>query len=150
MEAFNDPLRTFNECSTQCTITLVPMGAIHESTGVSRITKSGLVYCPLDAEKVPTNTSKGKTKVNIPIEDEVDTDLGEPYMPDDKGGISNEEPCEFLKFIKHSEYKLGKGLGKFGQGIESIVIPQGTKDRHGLGYNPTQKDWGRVAEEKWK
>ncbi|KAF1891852.1 hypothetical protein Lal_00016882 [Lupinus albus] len=212
--------------------------------GVSRITRSGRVYGPLDAEKVPTNTGKRKANVNTPANEEVETDLGEAIMPEDKGGVSSEEACEFLKFIRQSEYKVvdqlsrtptrisilallmsseahrnvllkedmlisrpsgmpyieaaeealeisvqglefanasfereriseqrpqpsgaslmmakvmlnkgyhpGTGLGKFGQEIESILIPQGTKGRHGLGYEPTQKDWEKAAEEKRK
>ncbi|KAF1884255.1 hypothetical protein Lal_00049366 [Lupinus albus] len=72
--------------------------------GVSKITRSGRFYGPLDARKVPANTS----------------------------------------------YQPGKGLGKFSQGMKNIVIPQGTKGRHGLGYKPTREDWERAAEEKRK
>ncbi|KAF1881321.1 hypothetical protein Lal_00023357 [Lupinus albus] len=53
-----------------------------------------------------------------------------------------------VKVMLNKGYQPGKGLGKFGQGMENIVIPQGTKDRHGHGYKPTRKDYEKAAEEK--
>ncbi|KAF1886008.1 hypothetical protein Lal_00021287 [Lupinus albus] len=54
------------------------------------------------------------------------------------------------KVMLNKGYQPGTGLGKFGQGIESILIPQGTKGRQSLGYEPTQKDWEKAAKEKRK
>ncbi|KAF1883426.1 hypothetical protein Lal_00042184 [Lupinus albus] len=44
------------------------------------------------------------------------------------------------KVMLNKGYQPRKRLGKFGQGIESILIPQGTKGRHSLDYKPTRKD----------
>ncbi|KAF1889050.1 hypothetical protein Lal_00043369 [Lupinus albus] len=98
--------------------------------GVSRITRSGRVYGPLDARKVPANTSKGKAKVNVLADEEVEADLEEPVKPEDKGGVSNEEACEFLKFIRQS---FASGMiavvGEVGPGKHTnyvIQCPPGT------------------------
>ncbi|KAF1869678.1 hypothetical protein Lal_00017253 [Lupinus albus] len=44
-------------------------------------------------------------------------------------------------------YQPGKGLGKYEQGIQDIVLPVENKGRYGLGYNPTKADDLKVAEE---
>ncbi|KAF1868138.1 hypothetical protein Lal_00018654 [Lupinus albus] len=90
--------------------------------GVSRITMSERVYGPLDVEKVPTNTGKGKAKVKIPTDEEVEAGLGEPIIPEDKGGVSNEEACEFLKFIRQNEYKVADQLSRTPARISILAL----------------------------
>ncbi|KAF1870702.1 hypothetical protein Lal_00026315 [Lupinus albus] len=110
---------------------------VNNVAGGSRITRSGRVYGPLDAEKLPTNTGLEIANSSFVRE-----------------GISEQRPQPFgaslmmAKVMLNKGYQPGKGLGTFGQGIESIVIPQGTKDRHGIGHKPTWKDQEKAAEEK--
>ncbi|XP_019447337.1 PREDICTED: uncharacterized protein LOC109350567 [Lupinus angustifolius] len=74
--------------------------------GDNRITRSGCVYVPSDDEKVLAK-DKGKGKVCILVEDELETNLNDLLHNDgDKWEVSNEEACEFLNFIKQSEYKV--------------------------------------------
>ncbi|XP_019423055.1 PREDICTED: uncharacterized protein LOC109332528 [Lupinus angustifolius] len=80
--------------------------------GDSRITRSGRIYVPSDAEKALAK-DKEKGKVCIPAEDELEANLNDLlHKHGDKGEISNEEACEFLKFIKQSEYKVVDQLNR--------------------------------------
>ncbi|XP_019449507.1 PREDICTED: uncharacterized protein LOC109352108 [Lupinus angustifolius] len=90
--------------------------------GVSRVTRSGRVYGALDIEKNPISTSKGKAKVIVPMEEEAEEDLEELCMPQDKSGVSNEEACEFLNFIKQSEYKVGDQLSRTPTRISILAL----------------------------
>ncbi|KAF1855177.1 hypothetical protein Lal_00032280 [Lupinus albus] len=78
--------------------------------------------------------------------------------------VSEEEACEFLRFIKQSEYQvidqlsrtpakvsllsllmnseahrevLFKGLGKYGQGMKNTLVLPSNSGRAGLGYSPS-------------
>ncbi|KAF1891021.1 hypothetical protein Lal_00001156 [Lupinus albus] len=76
---------------------------------VSRITRTGRIYVPPKLEKVP-NKDKGKRKVNFQVNEEVEADLDEPqHNPEE---ITEEEACEFLRFIKQSEYKVVDQLNR--------------------------------------
>ncbi|XP_019434637.1 PREDICTED: uncharacterized protein LOC109341238 [Lupinus angustifolius] len=80
--------------------------------GDSRITRSGRVYVPSDAEKVLAK-DKGKGKAYIYVEDELEANLNDLlHNHGDKGEISNEEACQFLKFIKQGEYKVVDQLNR--------------------------------------
>ncbi|XP_019451885.1 PREDICTED: uncharacterized protein LOC109353985 [Lupinus angustifolius] len=80
--------------------------------GDNRITRSGRVYVPSDAEKALAK-DKGKGKVCIPAEDELEANLNDLlHKHGDKGEVSNEEACEFLKFIKQSEYRVVDQLNR--------------------------------------
>ncbi|XP_019433888.1 PREDICTED: uncharacterized protein LOC109340621 [Lupinus angustifolius] len=68
--------------------------------------RSGRVYVPSYAEKALAR-DKGKGKAYIPVEDELEANLNDLlHSQGDKGEISSEDACEFLKFIKQSEYKV--------------------------------------------
>ncbi|XP_019421334.1 PREDICTED: uncharacterized protein LOC109331334 [Lupinus angustifolius] len=78
----------------------------------NQITRSGRVYVPSDAEKAFAK-DKGKGKVCIPTEDELEANLNDLlHKHGDKGEVSNKEACEFLKFIKQSEYKVVDELNR--------------------------------------
>ncbi|XP_019460104.1 PREDICTED: uncharacterized protein LOC109359865 [Lupinus angustifolius] len=80
--------------------------------GDSRIARSGHIYVPSDTEKALAK-NKGKGKVYIPIEDELEANLNDLlHKHEDKGEVSNEEACEFLKFIKKSEYRVVDQLNR--------------------------------------
>ncbi|XP_019434515.1 PREDICTED: uncharacterized protein LOC109341140 [Lupinus angustifolius] len=80
--------------------------------GDNRITRSGRVYVPSDAEKALAK-DKGKGKVCIPTEDELESNLNDLlHKHGDKGEVSNEEACELLKFIKQSEYRAVDQLNR--------------------------------------
>ncbi|XP_019434188.1 PREDICTED: uncharacterized protein LOC109340879, partial [Lupinus angustifolius] len=72
--------------------------------GNSRITRTGRIYVPPEVEKGPSGTAKGKEKVLEHIEEDIEVALPE--------GVSNDEACEFLKFIKQSEYRVVDQLNK--------------------------------------
>ncbi|KAF1871094.1 hypothetical protein Lal_00020828 [Lupinus albus] len=44
--------------------------------------------------------------------------------------VSEEEACEFLRFIK-------QGLGKYGQGMKNTLVLPSNSGRAGLGYSPS-------------
>ncbi|KAF1895883.1 hypothetical protein Lal_00033987 [Lupinus albus] len=77
--------------------------------GVSKITRSGRVYGPLDARKVPANTSKGKAKVNILADEEVEADLEEPVVHGDKDWerAAEEKRKGRMARLGQFEYKAG-------------------------------------------
>ncbi|XP_019430352.1 PREDICTED: uncharacterized protein LOC109337762 [Lupinus angustifolius] len=80
--------------------------------GESRITRSGRVYVPSDVEKALAK-DKGKRKVYILVEDELEANLNDLlHKHGDKGEVSNEEAYEFLKFIKQSEYRVVDQLNR--------------------------------------
>ncbi|XP_019430121.1 PREDICTED: uncharacterized protein LOC109337570, partial [Lupinus angustifolius] len=70
----------------------------------SRITRTGHIYVPPEVERGPSGIAKGKEKVLEHIEEDIEVALPE--------GISNDEACEFLKFIKQSEYRVVDQLNK--------------------------------------
>nr|AYQ93019.1 hypothetical protein [Lupinus angustifolius] len=74
--------------------------------GVSRITRSGRVYGPLETEKNPITVYKGKKKVDGPTIPEIGKEGSSMDELRDGQDISNEQPNEFLKFIKQREYKV--------------------------------------------
>ncbi|XP_019416408.1 PREDICTED: uncharacterized protein LOC109327698 [Lupinus angustifolius] len=86
-----------------------PMGnpsLVTNIAGSSRITRSGRIYVPPEIERGPSGATKDKNKEKVPepTEEEVEVALPE--------GVSNEEACEFLRFIKQSEYKVVDQLNK--------------------------------------
>ncbi|XP_019447293.1 PREDICTED: uncharacterized protein LOC109350516 [Lupinus angustifolius] len=86
-----------------------PMGnpsIVTNIAGSSRITRSGCIYVPPEIEMGPYGATKDKNKEKVPepTEEEVEVALPE--------GVSNEEACEFLRFIKQSEYKVVDQLNK--------------------------------------
>ncbi|XP_019455107.1 PREDICTED: uncharacterized protein LOC109356229 [Lupinus angustifolius] len=60
--------------------------------GNSRITRTGRIYVPPEVERGPSRVAKGKEKVLEHIEEDIEVALPE--------GVSHDEACEFLKFIK--------------------------------------------------
>ncbi|CAJ1939130.1 unnamed protein product [Sphenostylis stenocarpa] len=64
--------------------------------------------------------------------------------------VSDEEACEFLKFIQQSKYKdefkCVDGLKKNNQGLSSLLEIPEKKDMYGLGYKLTKEDIKRVME----
>ncbi|XP_027337054.1 uncharacterized protein LOC113850691 [Abrus precatorius] len=78
--------------------------------GVGGMTRSGRIYTPEELRKERTKeierSSKGKAKVG-----EFE-DADEEKMPEIKKVVSDEEACEFLKFIRQSEYQVVEQLNR--------------------------------------
>ncbi|XP_019433232.1 PREDICTED: uncharacterized protein LOC109340114 [Lupinus angustifolius] len=90
--------------------------------GDNEITRSGRVYVPSDAEKA-LSKDKGKGKVCIHVEDELEANLNDLlHNHRDKGEVSNEEACEFLKFIKQSEYRVVDQLNRIPNRISILSL----------------------------
>ncbi|XP_019416491.1 PREDICTED: uncharacterized protein LOC109327789 [Lupinus angustifolius] len=82
--------------------------------GNSRITRTGCIYVPPEVEKGPSGTAKGKEKVLEHMEEDIEVALPE--------GVSNDEACEFLKFIKQSEYRVVDQLNKIPARISLLSL----------------------------
>ncbi|KAF1893056.1 hypothetical protein Lal_00044186 [Lupinus albus] len=67
--------------------------------GVGNMTRSGRVYSPVDLSKKIINASKGKEKIPEP-------EVTELFPEKMEREVSEEEACEFLRFIKQSEYQV--------------------------------------------
>ncbi|XP_027337272.1 uncharacterized protein LOC113850966 [Abrus precatorius] len=84
--------------------------AVSNIAGVGGMTHSGHIYTPEELRKERAKeierSSKGKTKLG---EFEY---ADEEKMPEIKKTVSNEEACEFLKFIRQSEYQVVEQLNK--------------------------------------
>ncbi|KAF1854608.1 hypothetical protein Lal_00039325 [Lupinus albus] len=132
--------------------------------GVGNMTRSGRVYSPVELSKKIINASKGKEKIVETSEDRPEPEVTELFPEKMDREVSEEEACEFLRFIKQSEYQvidqlsrtpakvsllsllmnseahrevLFKGLGKYGQGMKNTLVLPSNSGRAGLGYSPS-------------
>ncbi|KAF1874397.1 hypothetical protein Lal_00030317, partial [Lupinus albus] len=74
--------------------------------GVGNMTRSGRVYSPVDLSKKIINASKGKEKIVETSEDRPEPEVTELFPEKMEREVSEEEACEFLRFIKQSEYQV--------------------------------------------
>ncbi|KAF1863151.1 hypothetical protein Lal_00039339, partial [Lupinus albus] len=74
--------------------------------GVGNMTRSGRVYSPVDLSKNIINASKGKEKIVQTSEDRPEPEVTELFPEKMEREVSEEEACEFLRFIKQSEYQV--------------------------------------------
>ncbi|KAF1883557.1 hypothetical protein Lal_00037318 [Lupinus albus] len=148
--------------------------------GVGNMTRSGRVYSPVDLSKKIINASKGKEKIVETSEDRPEPEVTEMFPEKMEREVSEEEACEFLRFIKQSEYQVidqlsrtlakvsllsllmnseshrevlkgfqpGKGLGKYGQGMENTLVLPSNSGRAGLGYSPSNYREGASEDKK--
>ncbi|KAF1869496.1 hypothetical protein Lal_00012355 [Lupinus albus] len=142
--------------------------------------KSGRVYSPVDLSKKIINASKGKEKIVETSEDRPEPEVTELFPEKMEREVSEDEACEFLRFIKKSEYQVidqlsrtpakvsllsllmnseahrevlkgfqpGKGLGKYGQGMENTLVLPSNSGRAGLGYSPSNCREGASEDKK--
>ncbi|XP_027341179.1 uncharacterized protein LOC113854418 [Abrus precatorius] len=84
--------------------------AVSHIAGVGGMTRSGRIYTPEELRKERTKeieiSSKGKAKVG-----EFEN-ADKEKMPEIKKAVSDEEACEFLKFIRQSEYQVVEQLNR--------------------------------------
>ncbi|KAF1878121.1 hypothetical protein Lal_00015107 [Lupinus albus] len=124
--------------------------------GVGNMTRSGRVYSPVDLSKKIINASKGKEKIVETSEDRPEPEVTELFPEKMERKVSEEEACEFLRFIKQSEYQVidqlsrtpAKGLGKYGQGMENTLVLPSNSGRAGLGYSPSNYREGASEDKK--
>ncbi|KAF1869198.1 hypothetical protein Lal_00048480 [Lupinus albus] len=74
--------------------------------GVGNMTRSGRVYSPVDLSRKIINASKGKEKIVETSEDRPELETTELFPEKMERKVSEEEACEFLRFIKQSEYQV--------------------------------------------
>ncbi|KAF1863185.1 hypothetical protein Lal_00012495, partial [Lupinus albus] len=74
--------------------------------GVGNMTRSGRVYSPVELSKKIINASKGKEKIVETSEDRPEPEVTELFPDKMEREVSEEEACEFLRFIKQSEYQV--------------------------------------------
>ncbi|KAF1888382.1 hypothetical protein Lal_00039304 [Lupinus albus] len=74
--------------------------------GVGNMTRSGRVYSPVELSKKIINASKGKEKIVETSEDRPEPEVTELFPEKMDREVSEEEACEFLRFIKQSEYQV--------------------------------------------
>ncbi|KAF1865946.1 hypothetical protein Lal_00041727 [Lupinus albus] len=182
--------------------------------GVGNMTRSGRVYSPVDLSKKIINASKGKEKIVETSEDRPEPEVTELFLEKMEREVSEEEACEFLRFLKQSEYQVidqlsrtptnvsllsllmnseahrevlaleianassiekghpmlnplpsnasimmakfmlrkgfqpGKGLGKYGQGMNNTLVLPSNSGRAGLGYSPSNYREGASEDKK--
>ncbi|KAF1866016.1 hypothetical protein Lal_00013696, partial [Lupinus albus] len=74
--------------------------------GVGNMTRSGRVYSPVDLSRKIINASKRKEKIVETSEDRPKPEVTELFPEKMEREVSEEEACEFLRFIKQSEYQV--------------------------------------------
>ncbi|KAF1854774.1 hypothetical protein Lal_00044323, partial [Lupinus albus] len=74
--------------------------------GVGNMSRSGRVYSPVDLSKKIINASKGKEKIVETSENRPELEVTELFPEKMEREVSEEEACEFLRFIKQSEYQV--------------------------------------------
>ncbi|KAF1874354.1 hypothetical protein Lal_00008559 [Lupinus albus] len=120
--------------------------------GVGNMTRSGRVYSPVDTPKKIINTSKGRERDVETTKDGLEAEQDNLFPQKLEREVTQEEACEFLRFIKQSEYQkgfqLGKGLGKYGQGMENSLVLPTNRGRAGLGYKPNTGKEDGIEEKK--
>ncbi|KAF1870761.1 hypothetical protein Lal_00049028 [Lupinus albus] len=124
--------------------------------GVGNMTRSGRVYSPVDLSKKIINASKGKEKIVETSEDRPEPEVTELFPKKIEREVSEEEACEFLRFIKLSEFQVidqlsrtpAKGLGKYGQGMENTLVIPSNSGRAGLGYSSSNCREGASEDKK--
>ncbi|XP_027368345.1 uncharacterized protein LOC113874309 [Abrus precatorius] len=88
--------------------------------GVGGMTRSGRIYTPEELRKERTKeierSLKGKAKLG-----EFE-DANKEKIPDIKKTVSDEEACEFLKFIRQSEYEVVEQLNRTPTGISLLSL----------------------------
>ncbi|KAF1895766.1 hypothetical protein Lal_00037882 [Lupinus albus] len=73
--------------------------------GVGNMTRSGRVYSPVDTPKKIINTSKGRQRDVETTEDMTEVEQDDLFPQKLEREVTQEEACEFLRFIKQSEYQ---------------------------------------------
>ncbi|KAF1872307.1 hypothetical protein Lal_00003775 [Lupinus albus] len=128
--------------------------------GVGNMTRSGRVYSPVDLSKKIINASKGKEKIVETSEDRPEPEVTELFPEKMEREVSEEEACEFLRFIKQSEYQVIDQLSRtpakvsllsllmnseahrevlfkvLNRAHNTLVLPSNS-GRAGLGYSPS-------------
>ncbi|KAF1881766.1 hypothetical protein Lal_00013180 [Lupinus albus] len=134
--------------------------------GVGNMTRSGRVYSLVELSKKIINASKGKEKIVETSEDRPEPEVTELFPKKMEREVSEEEACEFLRFIKQSEYQVIDQLSRtpakvsllsllmnseahrevlfkvlnrahYGQGMENTLVLPSNSGRAGLGYSPS-------------
>ncbi|KAF1863206.1 hypothetical protein Lal_00042510 [Lupinus albus] len=81
---------------------------------------SGRVYSPVDLSKKIINASKGKEKIVETSKNRPEPEVTELFPEKMEREVSEEEACEFLRFIKQSEYQVIDQLSR--TPAKSIVV----------------------------
>ncbi|KAF1854735.1 hypothetical protein Lal_00033669 [Lupinus albus] len=145
--------------------------------GVGNMTRSGRVYSPVNLSKKIINASKGKEKIVETSEDRPEPEVTELFPEKMEREVSEEEACEFLRFIKQSEYQVIDQLSRtpakvsllsllmnseahrevlfkvlnqahYGQGMENTLVLPSNSGRAGLGYSPSNYREGASEDKK--
>ncbi|KAF1870785.1 hypothetical protein Lal_00039435 [Lupinus albus] len=74
--------------------------------GVGNMTRSGRVYNPVDISKKIINTSKGRERGVEMKKDRPEAEQGDLFPQKIEKEVTEEEACEFLRYIKQSEYQV--------------------------------------------
>ncbi|KAF1866133.1 hypothetical protein Lal_00043088 [Lupinus albus] len=127
--------------------------------GVGNMTRSGRVYSPVDLSKKIINASKGKEKIVETSEDRPEPEVTE-LAPEIANASSIEKGHPMLnplpsnasimmaKFMLRKGFQPGKGLGKYGQGMENTLVLPSNSGRAGLGYSPSNYREGASEDKK--
>ncbi|KAF1878157.1 hypothetical protein Lal_00022735 [Lupinus albus] len=145
--------------------------------GVGNMTRSGRVYSPVDLSKKIINASKGKEKIVETSEDRPEPEVTELFPEKMEREVSEEEASSFraleianassiekghpmlnplpsnasimmAKFMLRKGFQPGKGLGKYGQGMENTLVLPSNSGRAGLGYSPSNYREGASEDKK--
>ncbi|KAF1855351.1 hypothetical protein Lal_00023639 [Lupinus albus] len=127
--------------------------------GVGNMTRSGRVYSHVDLSKKIINASKGKEKIVETSEDRPEPEVTELALE-----IANASSIEkghpmlnplpsnasimMAKFMLRKGFQPGKGLGKYGQGMENTLVLPSNSGRAGLGYSPSNCREGASEDKK--
>ena len=97
---------------------------VENISGLGGITRSGRFFTPPDLRKEGCHKSKvndGIEKVNEILREKTIQDE-EECIKDKQKEISDEEACEFLKFIQQSEYKVVEQLNRMPARISLLEL----------------------------
>ena len=104
-------------------------------TGVGGITRTGCVYMPAITDKVaPERPSTLTEKEQASQEKEYGSIFGKKSQP-----IVEKKACEFLKFIKHSEYSVVEQLNKMPARISMLSLLQNSDFHRNAHLNALDK-----------
>ncbi|XP_027337245.1 uncharacterized protein LOC113850932 [Abrus precatorius] len=84
--------------------------SVSNIVGVGGMTRSGRIYPPKELRKERAKEIERSSKEKAKLGEFEDAD--EKKMPEMKKAVSNEEACEFLKFIRQSEYQVVEQLNR--------------------------------------